>query len=68
MPEWPVVRSVIVMCIPSLAAVTYWWSVIVSPACMISGPPSWLSVSIALKAADSDLPCFDTSHTGEHTV
>ena len=46
------------MCMPSRAAVTYWWSVIVSPACMISGPPVALSVSIALKAADSELPCL----------
>ena len=67
-PAWPVVTSVTVMCIPSWAAVTYWWSVIVSPACMIRGPPVPLSVSIALNAADSELPCGDTSHTGEQAV
>ncbi len=68
MPEWPVFRSVTVMCMPSAAEVMYWWSVIVSPACMISGPPLWLSVSSALNAADSDFPVFETSHTGEQTV
>jgi len=36
--------------------------------CMINGPPVLPSVSIALNAADSVLPCFDTSHTGEHAV
>ena len=58
------------MCIPSRAAVTYWWSVIVSPACMTSGPPDAEaeSVNIALKAADSEFPFCDTSQTGEHTV
>ena len=58
-------RSLTVMCIPSLAEVTYWWSVIVSPACMSSGPPVALSVSIALNAADSELPFLETSQTGE---
>jgi len=53
-PEWPVLRSVTVMCMPSAAGVTYWWSVIVSPACVTSGPPVTLSVSIALNAADSE--------------
>jgi hypothetical protein len=33
-PEWPVVRSVTGMCTPSCAGVTYWWSVMVSPACI----------------------------------
>ena len=67
-PEWPVVRSVTVMCVPSAAGVAYWWSVIVSPACIINGPPLTLSVSIALKAADSELPLRETSNTGEQAV
>ena len=67
-PECPVVTSVTVMCIPSFAAVTYWWSVTVSPACMSSGPLVALSVSIALNAADSAFPCCETSQTGEQAV
>jgi hypothetical protein len=35
---------------------------------MSSGPPVALSVSIALNAADSELPCCETSHTGEHAL
>jgi hypothetical protein len=36
-PEWPVARSVTLMCHPSLAGVTKKCTVMVSPACMTSG-------------------------------
>jgi hypothetical protein len=42
--------------------------VTVSPACLTIGPPVLPSISIALNAADSAFPCFETSHTGDHAV
>jgi hypothetical protein len=35
---------------------------------MSSGPPVAVSVSIALNAADSEFPVFDTSQTGEQAL
>jgi hypothetical protein len=53
---------------PSAAGVTYWWSVMTSPAFITSGPPVALSFRIALNAADSEFPVRDTRQTGEQTL
>ena len=65
-PWPPLARSVTVTWNPSLSAVVYQCTVMVSPACMTSGCVDNGGESIALNAAGSDF--LTTLHTGEHTV